>query len=461
MAPAGSAQPAPPLVSVPGSASSHFVEVPFHGSFQVHYDVRSVPGATGAAFEVGAAGPTNFNNYNAFNNPNGSQRDNNGSDFGSVAFVPLPGKQGTVKLNSAALGMYPTMNHSVRVLAMRGGAVVGEASGVSSASMDGVAPADGGTLVNGYAINGHGTDGFLTSDQLTASGQILGSVQTFDQSTNAITKTVVSSSEIYGTLIGGCPGLFHGDVGLYDDVAPTAGTFRVLNPVASGTQAGTWTPADSELDGLLCPAANQTTDDTAVLAATRRTSADLSGVRQQRPGRTRSGRTARSSPPSRRWASRSQAASREHDDRNRRGGVGRRHQPRRSWQDRHGQPGRRLAEFRAGGDERLHRGRRGRREDERAVAGSLVNGFGIYNLASGTSTAVTPGGATYQRPVIDSTRSRIAIEEVAGPDFLGQTSNNNALSSVLTVDEQGKVLSGSSGSTSSTCSCSTWARTCS
>ena len=266
LARAGSAQPDPPLLSVPGSASSHFVEVPFHGSFQVHYDVRSVPGATGAAFEVGAAGPTNFNNYNAFNNPNGSQRDNNGSDFGSVAFVPLPGKHGTATVSSAALGMYPTMNHSVRVLAMRGGAVVGEASGVSSASMDGVAPADGGSLVNGYGINGHGTDGFLTSDQLTASGQVLGSVQTFDQSTNAITKTVVSSSDIYGTLLGGCPGLFHGDVGLYDDVAPTAETFRLLNPVASGTQAGTWTPDSSELDGLLCPAANQTTDDTAVLA---------------------------------------------------------------------------------------------------------------------------------------------------------------------------------------------------
>ena len=265
--PVSAPQPAAPQFSYQGSTPSHFVEVPYHAPFQMQYDVRSVPGATGAAVEVSAAGPTSFNNNNPFNNPNGSVRDNNGSDFGSVAFAPLPATHGTATLNSASLGMYPAMNHVVRVLALRGGAVIGEASGVSTAIMDGVRPADGGFITNGYSINSHGTDGFLTSDQATASGQILGSVETFDQATNTITSTVASTSHVYGTLMGGCPGAFHGDVGLYDDSTPAADTFRVLNPIATGTQSGTWTPSPADVaDGLLCPAPNQTTDDTAVLA---------------------------------------------------------------------------------------------------------------------------------------------------------------------------------------------------
>ena len=64
---------------------------------------------------------------------------------------------------------------------MRGDAAAGEASGVSSVSMNGVQPADGGNVANGYAVNAGGTDGFLTSNQVTAGGKELGSVETFDQ----------------------------------------------------------------------------------------------------------------------------------------------------------------------------------------------------------------------------------------------------------------------------------------
>jgi hypothetical protein len=337
--------------------------------------------------------------------------------------------------------MYPAMNHVIRVLALRGGAVVGEASGVSTAVMDGVRPADGGFLTNGYAINGHGTDGFLTSDQATASGQILGSVETFDQATNAITGTVASTDHVYGTLLGGCPGLFHGDVGLYDDSTPAADTFRVLNPVATGTQSGTWTPSAAEQDGLLCPAPNQTTDDTAVLAGTGGPAATYrvftSNVGQNTFGPDRSLAPALSSmgfPIAGGVAQNTTTGDALV-------GVG-------DVANLNG-PGKivsvHLGDGSVSSTTAVTTGFvEGVAVDEKtdvAVAGSLNPEFGIYDLADGTSIHVTPGGSTYQHPAVDSTRGRIAVQEVAGPDFLGQTSNNNALSSVLTTDEQGNVVS--------------------
>ena len=440
--PVSAAQPAAPRFSYQGSTPSHFVEVPYHAPFQMQYDVRSVPGATGAAVEVSAAGPTSFNNNNPFNNPNGSERDNNGSDFGSVAFAPLPATHGTATLNSASLGMYPAMNHVVRVLALRGGAVVGESSGVSTAIMDGVRPADGGFITNGYSINSHGTDGFLTSDQATASGQILGSVETFDQATNAITSTVTSTSHVYGTLMGGCPGAFHGDVGLYDDSTPSADTFRVLNPVATGTQSGTWTPAPADVaDGLLCPAPNQTTDDTAVLAglggpgATYRVFTSNVGQNTFSPDHSLAPAISPMGFPIAGGIAQNTTTGSAlvgvADLTNLDG------------------PGRlvsvNLGDGSVTSTPTVTTGFvEGVAVDEKtntAVVGSLNPELGIYNLSDGTSIHVTPGGATYQHPAVDSVHGRIAVQEVAGPDFLGQTSNNNALSSVLTLDEQGKVIS--------------------
>jgi hypothetical protein len=234
-------------------------------------------------------------------------RDSNGSDFGSIAFAALPATHGTATLNSASLGMYPTMNHVVRVLALRGGAVVGAASGVSTAVMDGIRPADGGLLTNGYAINNHGTDGFLTSDQATASGQILGSVETFDQATNAITATVASTDHVYGTLLGGCPGLFHGDVGLYDESTPAADTFWVLNPVATGSsrEPGRRRPRSRTACSARLRTRRPTTPrywrDPAAQVPPIASSPAMSG-------RTRSGPTAASRRPWPRWASRSPAA---------------------------------------------------------------------------------------------------------------------------------------------------------
>ncbi|HWC84844.1 MAG TPA: hypothetical protein VG756_33200, partial [Pseudonocardiaceae bacterium] len=267
IAPTGNAQPAVPLVAAAGSGFGHYAEPAYHGTFQVQYDVRAVGGADGAIIEVSAPGPTTFNSWNPFNNPNGSQRDANGHDTGSVAYQGVSGSQGTVALSSAVLGLDPTMNHVVRVLPTKHGQVAGEASGVSSISMDGVRPADGGIVAAGYGVNSGGSDGFVTSNQVTAGGSTLGSVDVFRQSDNQITNVAQSSRDQYSTTSGGCAGQFNGDVGLYEDYDPVTGddNFRVLNPVANGTDGGVWTPPAADLGGVTCAAGQQDTADTAVL----------------------------------------------------------------------------------------------------------------------------------------------------------------------------------------------------
>jgi hypothetical protein len=434
--PAVATQPAVPVLSYQGSPPSHFVEVPYHGSFQLGYDVRSVDGATGAIVEVSAAGPTNFNNYNPFNNPNGSKRDQIATDFGSVAFAALPGTHGTATLNSGSLGMYPAMTHVVRVLATRGGAVIGEASGVSAASMDGVQPVDGGSVVNGYAISGAGTAGFLTSDQATASGQLLGSVQTFDQSTNAITSTVVSSStSLYGTLLGGCPGMFHGDVGLYDESSASGDTFHVL---AAGHQAGTWTPP-VQSDEIACPAPNQTTDDAAVFAGGDASSYRVftSNVGQNTfgPARSLSPALAGMSVPIAGVVAQNTKTGDAlvvfADAANLGGPV--------SIVSAHLSDG--TLRTVTGVTTYFAEGLAVDESTNTAISGSLNGDFGVYDLDTGIGIDVAPGGAPYTHPAADSVHSLLAIEEVSGPDYLGQTSNNNALSSILTVDAQGHIVS--------------------
>src|SRR5258708_13009242 len=111
------------------------------------------------------------------------------------------------------------MNHVVRVLATARDHVVGEGSGVSTITMDGVAAADGGSVAAGFGVNATGTDGFLTSNQVTASGSTLGSVETFSQTTGAVS-TDVSSSDQYATINGGSAGLFPNHLLVYHDLNP-------------------------------------------------------------------------------------------------------------------------------------------------------------------------------------------------------------------------------------------------
>jgi hypothetical protein len=441
VAPARSAQPPPPELSYQGSPPGHYLEIPYHVSFQVSYDVRSVGGATGASLEISAAGPTPFNNQNPFNNPNGSQRDSNGHDSGSVAFVPLPGTHGTVTVNSGSLGLYATMNHVARVLPTRFGVAAGEASGVSSLSMDGVKPSDGGILSNGYGINANSADGFLTSNQATASGQQLGSVETFDQSSDAVTSTVVSSSDAYGTPSGGCPGLFHGDTGLYVDSSATASTYNVLSPVSAGKAAGQWTLPSQDLDGIVCPAPNQATDDMAVLTGTGGPAATYrvlsSNVAKNTFGTAYSLAPALTSlgiPFAGGFGQNTTTGDAVV-------GIG-------DFANFNAPPSIVAVNLHSGALQSLTGVTTGPAEGlavdsatNMAASGSLASaGFGIYDLTRRTGTLVPLNGGIYEHPAVDMTHSEFAVQEVGSPDLYGLTPNNNALSSVVITDENGTVV---------------------
>jgi hypothetical protein len=245
-APSGTSRPPAPTFSYNGSPPSHDLELPYNASFQLTWNASSVSGATGAELEISAAGPTAFGIYNPFNNPNGTQRDHNGVDTGSVYFTTLPGVSGSMTLDGASIGLIPTMNHVVRILALGADGRAGEAGDVSTISMDGLKPADGGAVYLGYGINETGDDGFLTSVQTTSTGvPTQSSFETFAQSTNTITQTVMSTST-GGAFITNGWGVYGNDIGLVGEQPsfPSAmnTTFNLLDPVSSGTVGSAWTP---------------------------------------------------------------------------------------------------------------------------------------------------------------------------------------------------------------------------
>src|SRR5262249_26532412 len=53
---ASSERPLPPSLQADGSGPVHFLAVPYHGSFQVSWDVSNVRGANGAELEFSGAG---------------------------------------------------------------------------------------------------------------------------------------------------------------------------------------------------------------------------------------------------------------------------------------------------------------------------------------------------------------------------------------------------------------------
>jgi hypothetical protein len=441
VAPAGADQPAPPTLSADGSRPGHSLEIPYQGSFQLHYDVRNVTGITGAMAEFSAPGPTTFNNYETFTNPSGTQRDDNGHDTGSVAFIPLPSTHGVVTLNGSDLGLVPTMNHLVRVLPMRGGAAAGEASGVSSISMDGVRPADGGSLAGGFGVDHGGDDAFLTSGQSTADGGSLGSVETFRQSDAAITSTVVSSGDSYSTVTEGCSGMAAGDVGLYDDYNPTAGadTFDVLDPVANGTLSGTWTPPRNVANSLICLADNQDTPSSALLSGfggsqptLRVNTTDIARNTFSKPVSLVPALQGMTFPTTGGFAQNTQTgtavvATNDAADPS---------LPMRVV----------LANVKTGEVDGFTGATIGfpsgvgvDSETNQAVIGSS-EGFGVYDLGSQSGSLVQPGGSGYAHPTADSTNNVFLLQEVAPPTFFGEDPDNNATSSVIVTDETGNVL---------------------
>ena len=125
--------------------------------------------------------------------------------------------------------------------------------------------ADGGQVF-GFDLNQNGDDGFLGSAQtISPAGQVLASLETFNQTAATITKTVVTTRTMDDWVAEGIS--FH-DVGLVLHDHVVGGTdmrlFRVMNPVTSNAFTGSWTPPVSNLI-LHQVAENQSTSKSAVL----------------------------------------------------------------------------------------------------------------------------------------------------------------------------------------------------
>ena len=197
---AGSARPAAPLVSLPGTSNTggHYIDVPLGSPVQVSWDVSKVPGAIGAILEVSAPGPTGYGNYNTFNNPNGSIVDHNGMDSGSQ-YTTQVGTSGTTTIlpSQIASGEY----QAVRVIPVGVNGPAGEASDESTIATHGIATADGGNLYGGFAINSSGTDGILTSNQIIGlpgnATMVVSSLEAFDQKANAIGAFMANNEESF------------------------------------------------------------------------------------------------------------------------------------------------------------------------------------------------------------------------------------------------------------------------
>jgi len=117
----------------------------------------------------------------------------------------------------------------------------GEASEVSSITMDGVLAADGGFANNGFGIDQHGNHGFLTSEQQLANGTVLTSLETFDQSTNAsLEDGRLSEGRACTTRMGGHLGRQRGVVRALRP-QHVRHSYNLLN-LANGTVGRSWTP---------------------------------------------------------------------------------------------------------------------------------------------------------------------------------------------------------------------------
>jgi hypothetical protein len=432
VSPTGTAEPAVPTLSRGSTVGAHLLEIPYDGDFQVSYDVRNVPGATGAVAEFSAPGPTTLSNYNTFNNPNGSERDDNGYDTGSVAYVTLPGTHGTATLSGGAIGLDPTMYHVVRILATAGGHVAGQASGGSTITMDGIAPSDGGDVTNGFGIDATGDDGFLTSD----GGPTTDSVETFGQSTGVTSTAVSSTTDFYETTDAACPGTLAGDTGFYTDYGTTTQTYDTLR---AGVSSALDVPAD--VGDIICVAGNQTNDDDAVLSTYNDdlyvTPADIPAGTFGTPVNVTPALASIGFPSVGGFAENPATdtaviAVTDFDTADLATTL--------------------VSVDLATGAVSAHPGEPdlatgvavnpadGASGDGEALE-AVESGLGFFDLGNpGSGTFVTPGGSIYEFPVAVPGTDDFLVTEVASPDYLARQPNNNAASSIDLIDSSGNVL---------------------
>jgi hypothetical protein len=97
----------------------------------VSWDVRDVPGATGAELEVGAPAPTLYNSINTVTNQNGTKPDDDGFNHPYTLVKMLPGVAGSETISLSGLGLPTSLQYPVRVIALRGRQTTGQASPTS------------------------------------------------------------------------------------------------------------------------------------------------------------------------------------------------------------------------------------------------------------------------------------------------------------------------------------------
>lgn len=126
--------------------------------------------------------------------------------------------------------------------------------------------ADGGQVF-GFDVDHNGTDGILASaETISPQGQVLASVETFDQSTVKITKVIVTTKTMDDFV---AFGIFTGDVGLVEHEHVVNNvvhrTWHLLNPVTGEMFTGKWTPPNESNFLMNQIVDNQATSIAAVL----------------------------------------------------------------------------------------------------------------------------------------------------------------------------------------------------
>ncbi|MEZ0095129.1 S8 family serine peptidase [Streptacidiphilus sp. EB129] len=186
-------RPDAPTLAAAGQPYGHTVTVTRAApAFSLRYDVSRVHGVRGAVLEISAPAPTLFNSLNTFTAQNGTARDNDGFDSGSVVYQPLPRRAGSVRLDALALGLASSVQYNVRVLPVGGdGKPVGQASPSSALTVDdGQIPGSGSLL--GFAAAGHDSVAAVTG--LPHGSTTGASVRRYDTATGRYGAVVTSDA---------------------------------------------------------------------------------------------------------------------------------------------------------------------------------------------------------------------------------------------------------------------------
>ncbi|GCE07855.1 S8 family serine peptidase [Dictyobacter aurantiacus] len=148
-------RPDAPIVSSPGQKPGHQVIITRNApDFTLRYSVDEIDDAQGAILEISAPGPTLYNSLNTFTAQNGTARDNDGYDSGSIVYQRLPGTSGVISLNAPGLDLTDALQYNLRILPVNSqGDVVGQASPSSALTFNnGIIPDDG--IALDFAIAG-------------------------------------------------------------------------------------------------------------------------------------------------------------------------------------------------------------------------------------------------------------------------------------------------------------------